>query len=169
VREEIEAKTVPSEDNNINEPRLTPRAKRVLELCADEARRLKHNYIGSEHMLLGLLREKDGISANVLGQLGLNVETARQQVRESLGIDAEQPQNASPQESEPTPTSTSEPTLKPHADLPLVEGLIATLDEALSAIAENDADRLYVAQQTLTALRDDLRRSARQSDETSSG
>ena len=67
-----------SEESASNEPKLTPRAKRVLELAADESRRMKHNYIGTEHLLLALIREKDGVAANVLHKLGLDLEKARQ-------------------------------------------------------------------------------------------
>jgi len=56
---------------------LTPRAKRVIELAVDEARRLNHNYIGTEHLLLGLLREAEGAAANVLESLGVNLDKAR--------------------------------------------------------------------------------------------
>ena len=62
------------------EPKLMPKAKRVLELAADEARRLRHNYIGTEHLLLALLREKDGIAWSVLRALGIELENARAQV-----------------------------------------------------------------------------------------
>ena len=53
---------------------LTPRAKRVIELAVDEARRLNHSYIGTEHLLLGLVREGEGIAAGVLESLGVNLE-----------------------------------------------------------------------------------------------
>lgn len=56
---------------------LTPRAKHVIELAVDEARRLNHNYIGTQHLLLGLLREEEGIAAGVLESLGINLEKAR--------------------------------------------------------------------------------------------
>jgi len=58
---------------------LTPRAKKVLELAADEARRLKHDYIGTGHLLLGLVREGEGIAAGVLESLGVNLEKVRTQ------------------------------------------------------------------------------------------
>jgi ATP-dependent Clp protease ATP-binding subunit ClpA len=67
------------------EPKLTPKAKRVLELAADEARRMRHNYIGTEHLLLALFREKDEIAAGVLRKLGLNLEKVRMQLIEYLG------------------------------------------------------------------------------------
>ena len=56
---------------------LTPRAKRVIELAVDEARRLNHSYIGTEHLLLGLVREGEGIAAGVLESLGVNLERVR--------------------------------------------------------------------------------------------
>jgi len=56
---------------------LTPRAKRVIELAVDEARRLNHNYIGTEHLLLGLLREGEGVAAGVLESLGVSLEKVR--------------------------------------------------------------------------------------------
>lgn len=56
---------------------LTPRAKKVIELAVDEARRLNHHYIGTEHLLLGLVREGNGIAAGVLESLGVNLEKVR--------------------------------------------------------------------------------------------
>ena len=56
---------------------LTPRAKKVIELAVDEARRLNHHYIGTEHILLGLVREGEGIAAGVLESLGVNLEKVR--------------------------------------------------------------------------------------------
>ena len=58
---------------------LTPRAKKVIELAVDEARRLNHHYIGTEHLLLGLVREGEGIAAGVLQSLGVNLEKVRTQ------------------------------------------------------------------------------------------
>src|SRR5574338_33037 len=58
----------------VGEVGLTPRAKRVIELAIDEARRLGHNYIGTEHLLLGLVREGEGIAAGVLESLGVNLD-----------------------------------------------------------------------------------------------
>src|SRR5213080_4888594 len=59
---------------------LTPRSKKVIELAVDEARRLNHHYIGTEHLLLGLVREGEGIAAGVLESLGVNLEKVRAQV-----------------------------------------------------------------------------------------
>ncbi len=58
---------------------LTPRAKNVIELAVDEALRLNHQYIGTEHILLGLIREGEGIAAGVLDSLGVNLDNARRQ------------------------------------------------------------------------------------------
>ncbi len=63
---------------------LTPRAKRVIELAVDEARRLDHHYIGTEHLLLGLVREGEGIAAGVLESLGASLVMVRAQVLEVL-------------------------------------------------------------------------------------
>jgi len=64
----------------VGEIGLTPRAKKVIELAVDEARRLNHHYIGTEHLLLGLVREGEGIAAGVLESLGVNLEKVRAQV-----------------------------------------------------------------------------------------
>jgi ATP-dependent Clp protease ATP-binding subunit ClpA len=63
---------------------LTPRAKKVLKLAVDEARRMGHHYIGTEHLLLGLLREGEGIAAGVLESRGVNLERARVVIIETL-------------------------------------------------------------------------------------
>src|SRR6516164_7503253 len=58
---------------------LTPRAKKVIELGVDEARRLGHHYIGTEHLLLGLVREGEGVAAGVLESMGVNLQNVRRQ------------------------------------------------------------------------------------------
>src|SRR5437588_8894600 len=63
---------------------LTPGAKKVIELAVDEARRLNHHYIGTEHLLLGLVRESEGIAAGVLESLGVNLEKVRTQTIQVL-------------------------------------------------------------------------------------
>ncbi|MBE3556201.1 MAG: ATP-dependent Clp protease ATP-binding subunit [Firmicutes bacterium] len=68
---------------------FTPRMKKAIELAIDEARRLGHNYIGTEHLLLGLLREEEGVAAQVLTNLGVSLPAARQQVLQLLGQAAE--------------------------------------------------------------------------------
>ena len=65
--------------------RFTDRARRVVVLAQEEARILSHNYIGTEHILLGLLREGEGVAAKALESLGLRLEAVRQQVEEIIG------------------------------------------------------------------------------------
>jgi ATP-dependent Clp protease ATP-binding subunit ClpC len=66
----------------------TPRAKKVIEYAIEEARNLNHNYVGTEHLLLGLLREHDGVAAQVLMNLGLKLEEVREEVLNLLGAGA---------------------------------------------------------------------------------
>jgi ATP-dependent Clp protease ATP-binding subunit ClpA len=65
--------------------RFTDRARRVVVLAQEEARRLDHNYIGTEHILLGLIRESEGVAAKALESLGISLEAVRQQVEEIIG------------------------------------------------------------------------------------
>jgi ATP-dependent Clp protease ATP-binding subunit ClpC len=79
----------------------TPRAKKVIEYAIEEARNLNHNYVGTEHLLLGLLREHDGVAAQVLMNLGLKLEEVREEVLNLLGAGVETeeaPQPSEPQE-----------------------------------------------------------------------
>ncbi|MGL6094223.1 MAG: ATP-dependent Clp protease ATP-binding subunit [Fimbriiglobus sp.] len=74
----------------------TPRAKKVIEYSIEEARNLNHNYVGTEHLLLGLLREHEGVAAQVLMNLGLKLEDVREEVLNLLG------HNPMPNENEPS-------------------------------------------------------------------
>ena len=65
--------------------RFTDRARRVIVLAQEEARGLQHNYIGTEHLLLGLIREGDGVAAKTLDEKGVNLEPTRKQVVEMIG------------------------------------------------------------------------------------
>src|SRR5437870_13632574 len=73
----------------------TPRAKRVIEYAIEEARNLNHNYVGTEHLLLGLLREQDGVAAQVLMNLGLKLEDVREEVLTLLGHNMESSEGGS--------------------------------------------------------------------------
>ncbi len=86
VRHEVEkiVKTGPSMVTMGQLP-FTPRAKKVLELSMEEASQLSHNYIGTEHLLLGLIKENEGIAAQVLMNLGVKLEEVREEVLEFLG------------------------------------------------------------------------------------
>jgi ATP-dependent Clp protease ATP-binding subunit ClpC len=81
----------------------TPRAKKVLEYAIEEARHLNHNYVGTEHLLLGLLREQDGVAAQVLMNLGVKLEEGREEVLNLLGAGIE------PEEMEEMPEGGGEP------------------------------------------------------------
>jgi ATP-dependent Clp protease ATP-binding subunit ClpC len=86
VRVEVE-KLVKSGPDTVTMGKLpqTPRAKKVIEYAIEEARNLNHDYVGTEHLLLGLLREEEGVAAQVLMNLGLNLEDVREAVLELLG------------------------------------------------------------------------------------
>ncbi len=71
--------------------RFTDRARRVVILAQDEARMLKHNYIGTEHILLGLIREGEGVAGQALTALGISLEDVRSQVEEIIGQGVESP------------------------------------------------------------------------------
>ncbi|HRL80703.1 MAG TPA: Clp protease N-terminal domain-containing protein, partial [Propioniciclava sp.] len=65
--------------------RFTDRARRVIVLAQDEARMLNHNYIGTEHLLLGLIHEGEGVAAKALESLGISLESVRAQVEDIIG------------------------------------------------------------------------------------
>jgi len=83
---------------------LTPRAKKVVELAVDEARRMNHTYIGTEHLLIGLLREGEGVAAGVLESLGVSLEKVRTETHRILS-------NSSTSGSQGTRSTTKTPTL----------------------------------------------------------
>ena len=84
VRASVEFVIGRGEKPSTSETGLTPRARRVIELAIDEARYLSHNYIGTEHLLLGLLREEEGIAAGVLDSFGITLERARAETERAL-------------------------------------------------------------------------------------
>jgi len=77
--------TAPMGPVSIGEIPFTPRAKKVLELSIDEARLHNHNYVGTEHLLLALIREGEGVAARVLGELGADHERVKREIMKSLG------------------------------------------------------------------------------------
>lgn len=85
IRQEVEKIIGSGEPNPFGEIPFTPRAKRVLELAVDEGRHMGHNYVGTEHILLGLIREGEGVAAQVLKNLGADLEKVRKQVITLLG------------------------------------------------------------------------------------
>ncbi|MGD9316256.1 MAG: ATP-dependent Clp protease ATP-binding subunit [Anaerolineae bacterium] len=84
VRGSIERTVGRGNRPTLTQPTLTPRTKRVIELAVDEARRMGHHYIGTEHLLLGLVREGEGVAVDVLRRLGAPPDTIREQVNRIL-------------------------------------------------------------------------------------
>src|SRR5438477_12008047 len=80
IRSEIEKQAPHGKGRLGQDMALTPSAKRVIDLAYDEARQLNNNYIGTEHLLLGLIREGEGLAARVLDKLGVNLENTRKVV-----------------------------------------------------------------------------------------
>lgn len=112
VRSEIE-KIVGTGDNVmlLGEIPFTPRAKKVLELAVEEAQNMGHNYVGTEHLLLGLIREEEGVAARVLENLGVRLDVVREEVISLLGEG--QPHQATPHQtsSSPSKPKSKTPTL----------------------------------------------------------
>jgi ATP-dependent Clp protease ATP-binding subunit ClpC len=80
IRTEVERQLPRGDAKPAQEMTLTPRAKRVIDLAYDEARNLNNNYIGTEHLLLGLIREGDGLAGRTLNKLGVEIDRARKEV-----------------------------------------------------------------------------------------
>ena len=87
VRGEVEAIVGKGNPASQQEMVFTPRAKRVIELAFEEARALAHNYIGTEHLLLGLVREGEGVAARVLSNLGVDPAKIRSEITKLLGVE----------------------------------------------------------------------------------
>lgn len=117
---------------------LTPRTKQVIEYAVDEARKLGHSYIGTEHLLLGLIRQGDGVAIDVMRQLGLTPDRIR---RETLrAVQQEQPDNAKP-EGAPAAAGTSK---RERAKTPSLDQLATDL----TALAEQGKLDPVVGRQT---------------------
>ncbi|MGA8534929.1 MAG: ATP-dependent Clp protease ATP-binding subunit [Candidatus Tumulicola sp.] len=101
VRQEVEAIVGRGGQTVQQEMVFTPRAKRVIELAFEEARQLNHNYIGTEHLLLGLIREGEGVAARVLTNLGVDPAKVRVQTTSLLGAEGQTP---APKGKSKTPT-----------------------------------------------------------------
>jgi ATP-dependent Clp protease ATP-binding subunit ClpC len=117
----------------------TPRAKKVIEFAIEEARSLNHNYVGTEHILLGLLREADGIAAQVLMNLGLKLEDVRQEVLNLLGAGVEDNAGTYPamgMKMNP-PANGGAPGVKPKSKTPALDSFGRDLTE-LAAKGELD-------------------------------
>ena len=157
---------------------LTPRAKKVVELAVDEARRLNHHYIGTEHLLLGLIREGEGIAAGALESLGVNLEKVRRTTIEVLsqggpGVASRRTDASSTDESRPRPdfgrfterarlairTAIVEARERDQAEVNTGHMLLALLqeDESLAALALQQAGVNLDAAQRLVEQNIDAR------------
>ena len=111
VRSAVEFIIGRGERSTTGEIGLTPRAKKVIELAVDEARRLNHHYIGTEHLLIGLMREGEGVAAGVLESLGVNLDKVRGETSRILTQSSQSPQGSSSSGSGSARTQTRTPTL----------------------------------------------------------
>ncbi len=131
VQEMVERLTGANKTAGLAKIDLSPGTKRVLELAVDEARRMGHHYIGTEHLLLGLVRQNEGVAVDVLKKLGISAEQIRRQTRRVL---QENPtQGAQPQRPAAAPAS-AEPKKKEKIKTPLVDQLATDL----TALAEEN-------------------------------
>jgi hypothetical protein len=130
--------------------RFTDRARRVVKLAEEEARMLNHDYIGTEHILLGLVHEGDGVAAQVLESLGISLDAVREQVVEIIGRGEQVPPEVIPF----TPRSKKVLELSLRESLQLGHDYIGTEHILLGLIREGDG----VAAQVLVNLGADLNR-----------
>ena len=129
--------------------RFTDRARRVVVLAQEEARMLNHNYIGTEHFLLGLVHEGQGVAARALESLGISLEAVRQQVEEIVGQGQEAPSGHIPF----TPRAKKVLELSSREALQLGHTYIGTEHILLALIREGEG----VAAQVLVRLGADLK------------
>jgi len=134
--------------------RFTDRARRVVVLAQEEARMLDHNYIGTEHILLGLIHEGEGVAAKALDSMGIGLDAVRQQVEEIIG----RGQNAPPGHIPFTPRAKKVLELSLREALQLGHTYIGTEHILLGLIREGDG----VAAQVLVRLGADLHRTRQQ-------
>ncbi len=120
----------------------TSRAKKVLEYAMNEAGRWNHSYVGTEHLLLGLLREEKGIAAEVLNQLGITLEEAREVTQQQLGMKA----------ARGAPRSTFKISIDDTAEASIYEQIIAQVREAIATGRLQPGDRLPTVRQLADEL-----------------
>jgi hypothetical protein len=130
--------------------RFSDRSRRAVVLAQEEARRLDHNYIGTEHILLGLISEGEGVAARALESLGISLDAVRQQVEEIIGRGQQMPSGHIPF----TPRAKKVLELSLREALQLGQGYIGTEHILLGLIREGDG----VAAQVLVRLGADLNR-----------
>ena len=126
VMELVERITGPGRRTPFSKIDLTPRTKRVIELAVEEARRMGHHYIGTEHLLLGLIRQGDGVAMDILRQLGINPEAIRREMAKELQETSQQTQPAGREGRATQPQSQK----KEKGKTPLVDQLATDLTAA---------------------------------------
>jgi ATP-dependent Clp protease ATP-binding subunit ClpA len=126
----------------------TPRAKKVIEYAIEEARHFQHNYVGTEHLLLGLLREQEGVAAQILIYLGLKLEDVREEVLNLLrpSFDELPPEGNSPKSNPPKSNSPKDEILELPAEVQRAAAeLVAQIEQLTqdkeAAVAEGDFER----------------------------
>jgi ATP-dependent Clp protease ATP-binding subunit ClpA len=124
---------------------LTPRAEKVVQYSREEARNLNHNYVGTEHLLLGLLREHEGVAAQILMNLGLRLEVVREEVLNLLGLDPAtlqaEPDSCVAVRSSPEPTIVDLPA-EVRRTLEELDAQIEQFNQAKQeAVAEQDFEK----------------------------
>ncbi len=148
AREKVEALSkAKGEKTERNRLPVTPRAKKATEYAIQEARRIGHNYIGTEHLLLGLLRSDEGLAAAVLRELGVNLDAARQAVLKLVNAGREEARQL---EVERLNEELSEPGLHVNVE---IKARCSDLDRARAALKEMSADFLGTDHQTDTYFR----------------
>jgi ATP-dependent Clp protease ATP-binding subunit ClpC len=127
VEELVERMTRASTRSGSTAPELSPGTKRVLELAVDEARRMGHHYIGTEHLLLGLVRLPEGVAIDILKRLGVSPEEVRRQTRRVLQENPVQSKDPTPPETPQRPPSSGKSKSKGEGKTPLVDQLATDL------------------------------------------
>jgi ATP-dependent Clp protease ATP-binding subunit ClpC len=130
--------------------RFTDRSRRIVVLAQEEARRLDHNWIGTEHILLGLIREGEGVAARALESIGVSLDVVRQKVEEIIGRGQQAPSGHIPF----TPRAKKVLELSLREALQLGDNYIGTEHILLGLVREGDG----VAAQVLVTLGADLNR-----------
>jgi ATP-dependent Clp protease ATP-binding subunit ClpC len=141
--------------------RFTDRSRRVLVLAQEEARQLNHSFIGTEHILLGLIHEGDGVAARSLDSLGITLRAVRERVEEAIGMTGTVPSSAPPF----TPRAKKVLELSLREALQLGHSYIGTEHMLLGLVSEGDG----VAAQVLVSLGADLARVRQQVIRTMAG
>ncbi|UMZ75343.1 ATP-dependent Clp protease ATP-binding subunit [Natranaerofaba carboxydovora] len=111
VRGEVEKLVSPGDEAPLGNVGYTPRVKTVIELAMDEARQMGHSYIGTEHLLLGLVREGEGVAAKILTQIGVSLENTRAEVMKILGSSENQPKDLKGKPNKSQTSSSKTPAL----------------------------------------------------------